>query len=154
MAAEDHVFSLESGKRYRFPTHVNDLILDRSQAERCEIFVVVLEEGESPPLHKHPEMEQVYYMIEGTGILHMGKAGRSKAKVSPGKVIHVPRNMPHSLSNTGKGVVRYLAVDVFVRRKASEPTWDSHVRNVCAQFGWDIDECRPRGYSRKSRAKK
>ena len=149
MAARDHVFSVREGLRYRFPTHINDLVVDRCETERCEVFLVVLEPGECPPLHHHPEMEQVYYVIEGTGVLSTGPTGRSRAKVGAGKVVHIPRNMPHSVRNTGTQTLRYLAIDVFIRRKPNEPTWDSHVRNVCAQLGWDIDQIRAKKRGRR-----
>ena len=41
--------------RYRFPTHVNDLVMDRAEAETSEAFMVVLKPGEAPPLHKHDD---------------------------------------------------------------------------------------------------
>ena len=43
------VFSTAEVKRYRFPTHINDLVVDRADAQTSEVFVVVLEPGEAPP---------------------------------------------------------------------------------------------------------
>ena len=45
-----YVFHTNETVRYRFPTHTNDLIMDRSQAETSEAFLVILEPGEAPPL--------------------------------------------------------------------------------------------------------
>ncbi len=47
-----YVFSTAETIRYRYPTHVNDLVLDRVEATTTEVFVVVLEPGEAPPLHR------------------------------------------------------------------------------------------------------
>ncbi len=60
-----YVYDTTGLKRYRFPTHVNDLVVDRSEAECSEVFMVVLQPGEAPPLHKHDDTEQVYYMLDG-----------------------------------------------------------------------------------------
>ncbi len=48
-----YVFSTTDTIRYRFPTHVNDLVMDRSEAETSEAFIVLLAPGEAPPLHIH-----------------------------------------------------------------------------------------------------
>jgi quercetin dioxygenase-like cupin family protein len=57
-----YVFSTAQTVRYRFPTHVNDLVMDRAEAETSEAFLVVLEPGEAPPLHVHDDTEQVFYV--------------------------------------------------------------------------------------------
>src|SRR5690242_10392160 len=62
-----YVFSTNDTIRYRFPTHTNDLVMDRSEAETSEAFMVVLEPGEAPPLHQHDDTEQVFYVVRGTG---------------------------------------------------------------------------------------
>ena len=45
----NYIFSTEKTKRYRFPTHINDLVMDRSEASSSEVFIVVLAPGEAPP---------------------------------------------------------------------------------------------------------
>ena len=51
----NYVFSTTDTIVYRFPTHVNELVLDRSESTVTEVFITVLEPGEAPPLHKHPD---------------------------------------------------------------------------------------------------
>lgn len=133
-----YIFSTSHGARYRFPTHINDLIMDRVKAERCETFMVILRAGQAPPLHTHPDVEQVFYVIEGKGMLCIGPSGRSRTRVSRGDSVYVPKGLPHSIYNDGKKRLRYFAVDVFCKRQAAEPTWESHVRNVCRAQGWNF----------------
>ena len=39
--------------------------------------------------------------------------------------------------------LRYLVVDCFPGgRPSHEPTWESHVRVVCEENGWDFDQVR------------
>ena len=130
------VYDTTDLKRYRFPTHVNDLVVDRSECQASEVFVVVLEPGEAPPLHKHDDTEQVYYVLEGEGILFIGGKGEEHP-VRAGQVVVVPPATLHSIKAVG-GAVRYLAVDSFVSPQAKlEATWDEHVRAICKEHGWD-----------------
>jgi mannose-6-phosphate isomerase-like protein (cupin superfamily) len=145
-----HVRSEADTRRYRFPTHTNDLIFDRAEAQASESFFVVLEEGEAPPRHKHDDTEQIFYVIEGRGVLTIGDGGRSKA-VRPGDVVLVPAGTWHSIRSRG-GPMRYLAVDCFLSEKARlEPTWDEHARAMCRERGWDYGEVIGKGRQRKAR---
>jgi mannose-6-phosphate isomerase-like protein (cupin superfamily) len=134
------VFSTSQTKRYRFPTHVNDLVVDRADSQTSEVFVVVLEPGEAPPLHQHDDTEQVFYIMEGEGTLRIGGEKKEFA-VRPADVVRVPPAILHSIQCTGQKLLRYLAIDCFVAgRPKAEPTWDSHVRVVCRREGWDYQQ--------------
>jgi mannose-6-phosphate isomerase-like protein (cupin superfamily) len=140
MTLSKYVFSTENFVHYRFPTHVNDLVMDRADAETSEVFVVVMEPGESPPLHVHHDTEQIFYVMQGTGALYIGEEQKSSA-VKPGDVVRIPPHTLHRIQSMGQEALRYLSIDCFVGgRPTAEPTWDSHVRNVCKQNGWDFDE--------------
>jgi hypothetical protein len=56
-----YVFDARKVVRYRFPTHTNDLIMDRREASASEAFFVILEPGEAPPVHVHEDAEQVFF---------------------------------------------------------------------------------------------
>ena len=134
------VFSISQVRRYRFPTHTNDLVLDRSEAVTSEVFVVVLQPGEAPPLHQHDDTEQIFYILEGEGILTIGTENETHA-VQPGDVVRIPPATLHSIQAEANSTLRYLAVDCFLDgRPAAEPTWDSHAREICRQHGWNYDE--------------
>jgi len=136
----DYVFDTTELKRYRFPTHINDLVMDRSQATASEVFVVVIEPGKAPPLHKHDDTEQIFYVLEGQGRLEIGEEGDEFA-VRPGDVVRIPPSTWHAIHYEGANVLRYLAIDCFPGgRPVAEPTWDSHVQVVCQGMGWDYDE--------------
>ena len=82
----EFVFDIASAKRYTFPTHINDLVLDRSEAHTSEVFVVVLSPGQATPLHKHDDMEQVFYIIEGAGSLTIGNDATDQYPIGPGQI--------------------------------------------------------------------
>jgi mannose-6-phosphate isomerase-like protein (cupin superfamily) len=131
------VFPTSRVKRYQFPTHINDLVVDRADSKTSEVFVVVIEPGKAPPLHKHDDTEQVFYVLEGRGTLSIG-AQRKKFPVRPGDVVRIPPHTLHSIQCQGKKPLRYVAIDCFLGgRPKHEPTWDSHARVICKQNGWD-----------------
>lgn len=135
-----YVFSTEQLQRYRFPTHINDLVMDRSEATASEVFIVVIEPGGAPPLHQHDDTEQVFYLLEGSGELEIGTE-QERFPVQPGDVVRIPVATPHAIHCTGSAPMRYLAVDCFPgARPDAEPTWDAHVRTVCNEQRWEYDE--------------
>lgn len=134
------VFSTKETIHYRFPTHVNDLVIDRKDAETSEVFIVVLEPGEAPPLHIHHDAEQIFYVLEGKGLLQISDT-TERQPVQPGDVVRVPPHTYHRIFCDGNRPLRYLSVDCFVGAKSNEePTWESHVRALCEQNGWDFDQ--------------
>jgi len=145
------VFSTTKIKRYRFPTHTNDLVMDRAAAKASEVFVVVLKPGEAPPLHQHTDTEQIFYILKGKGILCIG-AGQKKFPVRPGDVVRIPPKTLHSIRCSGNKSLFYLAVDCFIGgRPSKEPTWDSHVKVLCKQQSWDCESVVDPISARKSR---
>jgi mannose-6-phosphate isomerase-like protein (cupin superfamily) len=132
-----YVFDTRRAVRFRFPTHVNDLVLDRADAAASEVFIVVLEPGEAPPLHVHHDTEQVFYVLEGAGLLQIGDSER--CAVAAGNVVRIPPGTHHRISCVGDTTLRYLSVDCFPGgRPKDEPTWDSHVLTMCRTNGWDV----------------
>ncbi len=135
-----YVFETKNLKRYAFPTHTNDLVVDRALSKTSEVIIVVLEPGQAPPLHKHDDTEQIFYVIEGHGTLTIGKEGRT-FPVKTGDVVRIPPSTLHKIRAEGGKMMRYVGVDTFVGgRPAAEPTWDSHVRVMCKENGWDFDK--------------
>jgi quercetin dioxygenase-like cupin family protein len=134
-----YVFKTTNLKRYQFPTHINDIVVDRSEARNSEVFVVVLEPGKAPPLHKHDDTEQIFFIFEGKGTLTIGEEGR-KFAVAPGDVVRIPPSTWHSIKADGGATLKYISVDCFGTLAREESTWDEHVVNMCKRYGWDYKE--------------
>jgi mannose-6-phosphate isomerase-like protein (cupin superfamily) len=139
-----YVFSTTQVVHYRFPTHVNDLVMDRAEAETSEAFLVVLEPGESPPLHIHDDTEQIFFVKMGAGTLQIGSAPATFYPVKSGDLVRIPPHTPHRIRCEGNEALVYLSIDCFLHgRPVAEPTWESHVRMMCAQNGWNFAEVAP-----------
>ncbi len=135
-----YVFSTTDTIHYRFPTHANDLVMDRADAETCEVFVVILGPGEAPPLHVHHDTEQIFYVMEGKGLLQIGESAERRA-VKPGNVVRIPPHTDHRIFCDGTKPLRYLSVDCYVGGKpTAEPTWDAHVKEICKLNGWEFEQ--------------
>jgi quercetin dioxygenase-like cupin family protein len=137
---QQYVFGTEKLTRYQFPTHITDLVVDRAQAACSEVFVVVIRPQHASPLHKHGDMEQIFYVLAGKGTLTIGKA-KQPFPIKTGDVVRVPVNTLHSVRADGDTDLKYLSVDCFSpNRPNNEPTWDDHIRNVCKEQGWDFSK--------------
>ncbi len=136
-----YVFSTSATRTYRFPTHTNLLVMDRADAVSSESFITVMGPGESPPLHKHDDTEQVFYVLAGRGRLETGEDAEDQGEIGPGDLVRIPPGTYHRVPCVGDEPLKYLVVDCFPGgRPSAEPTWESHVRVVCAENGWDFDE--------------
>jgi mannose-6-phosphate isomerase-like protein (cupin superfamily) len=134
------VFDTQKVVRYRFPTHTNDLIMDRQDGAASEAFFVILEPGEAPPLHVHKDAEQVFYILEGEGTMTVGLDEAETVELRVGDFVRTPPGTHHAVHCGGTSRFVYLSIDCFTAGPpAAEPTWDSHVRVMCAEHGWDFD---------------
>lgn len=138
-----YVFSTTDTTRYRFPTHTNLLVMDRAEATASESFISVMEPGEAPPLHKHDDTEQVFFVLSGRGRLEIGERAEDQGELVPGDLVRIPPGTLHRVPCVGDEPLRYLVIDCFPGgRPQHEPTWESHVRVICADNGWALDEVR------------
>ncbi len=63
------------------------------------------------PKHTHPEKEEIYYVMSGSGIIMVGDKEQA---VSEGSVFYVSGDVPHGLSNPNKETLTVLYVTAFV----------------------------------------
>lgn len=57
--------------------------------------------------HRHKVQEQIYYVLEGEGVLTLGK---DRHLMRPHDYVYVPPGVPHSFTNTGLGGLVFLVV--------------------------------------------
>jgi len=87
------------------------------------IFEDDLDAGKVTPLHRHPDADETFYMLEGEILLHV--AGAENRPLQAGDIAIVPRGIPHAFMVTS-GRARMLCLQTpgsgeAFYREASEP---------------------------------
>lgn len=90
-------------------THNSELrpLIDRttSRITQCSLAEETLPPGAAVTPHYHLELEEIYYLIEGQGLMTVGDEER---EVQAGDAIYVPCGARHTLKNTGTEPLRLL----------------------------------------------
>ena len=73
----------------------------------CSIAHAVLKAGESSLVHKLKTSIEIYYILEGKGIMHIDEESE---EVQPGQVIYIPANSKQYIQNTGDNELKFLAI--------------------------------------------
>ena len=97
--ADRPVMEATPNREFRFLVNEDAGCLDVTQ------FVGLIPPGRAP-MHSHT-YDEVVYVIEGEGVLHLG--GRD-TPLGPGSCIHLPPLQEHCLENTGPTPMRVLGV--------------------------------------------
>ena len=67
---------------------------------------ITLRPGDTNNLHTHKDAEQVYFVMQGEGVIHVGE---ERENVSAGDVVFLPAKVQHGFFNTGdKQAIVYL----------------------------------------------
>ncbi len=69
--------------------------------------------GAHVAMHLHESKEQIYYFLEGEGLLELGA---EKTLVRPHQFAFIPAHLPHALSNTGLGHLVFLVITTATTR--------------------------------------
>ncbi|HZS05798.1 MAG TPA: cupin domain-containing protein [Blastocatellia bacterium] len=84
-------------------------LIDRttSPITQCSLAEETLPPGKAVTPHHHEVLEEIYYILSGSGVMTVGAESR---EVGPGDAIYIPRNNRHTLTNTGREEMRLLLV--------------------------------------------
>jgi len=93
-------FTTKDGSEIReLLAHRNSCIRNQTLAEaRLPVDAVTT-------LHYHPQTEEIYYILEGSGRIQVGE---ETADVGPGDAIAIPPGTGHQITNTGRTMLRFL----------------------------------------------
>jgi len=93
-------FTTKDGSEIReLLAHRNSCIQKQSLAEARVL------PGACTTPHYHPQTEEIYYILEGTGRMRIGDAVR---EVAPGDAIAIPPGAVHTITNPGQTVLKFL----------------------------------------------
>lgn len=84
-------------------------LIDRTTSEitQCSLAEETLPPGRAVTPHHHQELEEIYYILSGRGVMSVGDEQR---EVGAGDAVYVPRGYRHTLENTGDEPIRLLVV--------------------------------------------
>lgn len=82
-------------------------LIDRTSSgiTQCSLAEEVLPPGHAVTPHHHRQLEEIYYILTGRGIMTVGS---EQDEVGPGDAIYIPRGHRHTLENTGSEPLRLL----------------------------------------------
>lgn len=80
---------------------------DIVDAEKLLVVRVRIPPGKGHAFHRHPEMEEVIYIEQGSAELWVDRQTRI---LRPGHAAHIPTNMVHGTYNTGTATLVLLAI--------------------------------------------
>ena len=93
-------FTTKDGSEIReLLSHRNSCIVNQTLAEAR------VAPGAATTPHYHVRTEEIYYILEGRGLMRLGRQSR---KVAPGDAIAIPAGTLHQISNVGPGVLKFL----------------------------------------------
>ena len=67
----------------------------------------VLKAGKSSLAHKLKTSVEIYYILEGKGIMHIDD---EESEVHPGQVIYIPANSKQCIKNVGNDELKFLCI--------------------------------------------
>src|SRR5262245_21538093 len=84
-------------------------LIDRttSGATQCSLAEETLPPGCAVIPHHQRQLEEVYYIVSGCGLMTVGAETR---EVEAGDAVYIPRGLRHSLKNTGTEAIRMILV--------------------------------------------
>jgi mannose-6-phosphate isomerase-like protein (cupin superfamily) len=84
-------------------------LVDRttSSVTQCSLAEELLPPGASVTPHHHEVLEEIYYVLEGAGVMTIGDERR---EVAAGDAVYIPKHCRHTLTNTGAQMMRILLV--------------------------------------------
>jgi len=83
-------------------------LIDRTTSgiTACSLAEEILPPGRAVTPHRHRQIEEIYYIVSGAGVMTVGAERR---EVGPGDAIYT-RETRHTLENTGDTPIRLLLV--------------------------------------------
>jgi mannose-6-phosphate isomerase-like protein (cupin superfamily) len=87
-------------------SEIRELLAHRNSCIRNQTLAEArLPAGQSTTPHRHLKTEEIYYILEGKGVMRLGD---ESATVGPGDAVAIPPGTAHQIANAGPGVLRVL----------------------------------------------
>lgn len=101
----------ESGPLFEFGSNTTRLLLDRSESYRSEVTIVVWRPGTQGALVAHPDKEQTFFVLGGSGIITVDGVD---SHVAPGDLVFVPQRTPHTTRADEECSLTYVCMNSII----------------------------------------
>jgi quercetin dioxygenase-like cupin family protein len=126
-----HIRDISGVKIYEFGSNTTHLLLDRAEAERCEVTVVTWPAGNKGAMVSHSEKEQTFFVLEGSGEVTVDGETRP---VTAGDVVFVPWKAPHTTEAGPEGPLIYLCLNSIVTEEREATFQEMYDRVAAARI--------------------
>ena len=84
-------------------------LIDRTTSgiTQCSLAEEILPPGHAVTPHQHRQIEEIYYVVAGRGLMTVGDEVR---EVEAGDAVYIPRGHRHTLENTGSEPIKLILV--------------------------------------------
>jgi len=84
-------------------------LIDRTTSDitQCSLAEEMLPPGCAVTPHHHRDIEEIYYLVSGRGLMTVGDEIQ---EVNAGDAVYVPRGHRHTLQNTGTETIKLILV--------------------------------------------
>jgi mannose-6-phosphate isomerase-like protein (cupin superfamily) len=87
-------------------SEIRELLAHRNACIRNQTLAEArLPAGASTTVHRHVRTEEIYYVLEGRGLMRVGEEAR---EVGVGDAVAIPPGAVHQITNTGPTVLKFL----------------------------------------------
>jgi quercetin dioxygenase-like cupin family protein len=106
MQAEMDHMRIEEAVEFSAAKRIRKKLLGSS---RIVAELLCYEPGQSTPVHHHPQQDEVFYVLEGSGrIFTRSDSSDTETKVEPKSLIFVPSGTQHGLTADSRMVVLFF----------------------------------------------
>ncbi len=107
------------------------VLIDRSCTARAELGLNTWAPGQDGPLHQHEPKEQTFFVLEGSGEVHVDGETRP---VTVGDVVFVPWRSPHTTKAGPDGPLIYLCLNSIVTEERETTFQEMYDRVAAARI--------------------
>lgn len=87
-------------------SEIRELLAHRNSCIRNQTLAEArLAPGAATMPHRHRQTEEIYYILEGEGVMRVGS---ETLRVGPGDAIAIPPGASHQMTNSGAATLKFL----------------------------------------------
>lgn len=79
-----------------------------SSSEKVSLATIYIDPGKASPVHYHKIMEEIYYFLEGIGIVTVGS---KTFDVRAGSAVFIPVGEVHQVANNSRETLKLISAD-------------------------------------------